>query len=365
MFDIEKARSAGNLRSLKKSQTNGKFIKINGQKLLNLASNDYLGIATNTDLRDEFLQIIKEKNLFFGGGASRLVYTASSEFDELESYFEGKFSGKKAIIFNSGYAANLGVISALCDEKTLFLADKLIHASMIDAFKLGGANFKRYAHLDYENLENLIKKNYDKFDNIIILSEAIFSMDGDESDISRLCELKNRFEKVKIYLDEAHSFFALNEFGSAKTANLDTKIDFILITLGKALGGEGGVMLCDEKTHQIIVNSARSLIYSTAIAPVNIAWTNFVLSKDFSFLRENLHKNCEFIGLSKTQICPFVIGDSQKTLKTSEKLAKFGYFIPAIRPPTVPQNSARLRISLRGDLEISDLANLKAILNEI
>lgn len=362
MIDIDSIKKSGNFRELKHSQTFCKFIDINGKLLLNLGSNDYLGIATNKALRDEFLEISKNKDYFFGSGASRLVYTSNFEFDKLENYFEERFCGKKATIFNTGYCANLSCISALSSSNTLFLCDKFIHASMIDALKISKANFKRYEHNDYEMLVKLIDKNYLKYEEIIILSEALFSMDGDSADLFKLCEIKKEYKKVKLYIDEAHSFFAQNEFGNAYSLDLYKDIDFLLFTFGKAVGSSGAVILSNKFYKDVFVNLARSLIFSTAIPSICVAWTNFVLSKDFSKNRENLKQNIAYLGLNDTHIQPFFTYKNDKTLELSKKLSQNGYFIPAIRPPSVPLNTSRLRISLRADIQKNELKRLKEIL---
>lgn len=362
MFDLAKAKEAGTYREFKRTSSFEKYVRFESGALLNLASNDYLGIATSRNLRDEFLETVSESDVFFGSGASRLVYNSSEAFFELEKWFETRFF-KKALLFNSGYAANLGTISSLADSHTLFIADKLIHASMIDALRLSQANFKRYPHGDMETLENLLERFHGEFNRIVILTEAVFSMDGDEADLKRLVALKKNYDNVKLYVDEAHSFFALHELGLCQAKAVDRDIDYILVTLSKALGGSGAVLLSDEETREVLVNSARSLIFSTAMPSVDVAWTNFILSKDFSVQRKNLRENVNFLGLGKTQICPFIVGENEKTLALSEKLREAGYFVAAIRPPTVPQGTARLRISLRGDILHSELERLKEILD--
>ncbi len=363
MFDLAKAKEAGTYREFKRTSSFEKYVRFESKTLLNLASNDYLGIATNRNLRDEFLETVADSDVFFGSGASRLVYNSSESFFLLEKCFEDRFEGKKALIFNSGYAANLGTISSLADSRTLFVADKLIHASMIDALKLSKASFKRYPHGDMDSLESLLERFHGEFDRIIILTESVFSMDGDEADLKRLVEIKKKHDNVKLYVDEAHSFFAIHELGLCKFRNLDKDIDFILVTLGKALGGSGAVLLSDEEMREILVNSARSLIFSTAIPSIDVAWTHFVLQKDFSRERENLLDSIRFLNLSQTQICPFIVGKNEKSIELSETLREAGYFVPAIRPPTVPQDTARLRISLRGDIFPRELERLKEILD--
>lgn len=361
MFSVQKSKQNDSFREIKNSYVYSKFINWQNKQLLNLGSNDYLAIATNLELRDEFLEICKQdSNLFFGSGASRLVYSSSDEFSKLEAWFQSKFNGKKALIFNSGYCANLSTINALADEKTMFLADKLVHASMIDGLR-GGANFKRYSHNDYEMLENLLDQNCCKYEKIIILTESIFSMDGDSADLQAIANLKKKYKNTMLYVDEAHSFFAINKLGSVAKAGLVKDFDFILITLGKAVGSSAAVILCDENFYDLLVNSARSLIYSTAIPPINIAWTNFVLNKNFDKQRENLQKNIEFFN-HDSHILPFILSDNKKALALSKTLFEAGYFVPAIRPPTVP--TARLRISLRADIKIKEIEGLKKILDE-
>lgn len=362
MFDLEKAKENGSYRELKRTETSGKFIRYGSRSLLNLASNDYLGIATNRFLRDEFLRTIPQTDLFFGSGASRLVYSSNGIFFDLEKNFECRFR-KKALLFNSGYAANLGTISSLADSGTLFIADKLIHASMIDALKLSRANFKRFAHNDTEALEHLVERHSREFARIVILTEAVFSMDGDSADLRRLVEIKQNYPNVKLYVDEAHSFFTLYENGLCKELGIAEDIDYILVTLSKALGGSGAVLLSDEETAQVLVNSARSLIFSTALPSIDVAWTNFVLSKDFSSERKNLRDSIQTLGLSSSQICPFIVGENQAATELAKSLSEAGFFVPAIRPPTVPEHTARLRISLRGDILSQELEPLKKILD--
>lgn len=365
MFNLQIAKDEKTLRELKNSSIFGKFIEFKGKKLLNLGSNDYLGIASNLDLRNKFLELCKDNNWFFGSGASRLIYTSSDEFDRLESWFENHFTGKKATIFNSGYCANLSCISALNSKNTLFLADKLIHASMVDALKLSGAKFKRYPHNDLKVLKEILQKEAYRYDKIIILTEAIFSMDGDSLDLINLVKLKKLYPNVMLYVDEAHSFFIRSHLGLANSIAVDQDIDFLLITLGKGVGSSGAVVLSSGFYKEIFVNSARSLIYSTALPGINIAFSNFILNKDFTEERENLEKNIAFLNLFDSHICPFLTYSNDLAIMLQNRLLQNGYFVPAIRPPTVAKGYSRLRISLRGDISTYEIENLKMILNEI
>lgn len=346
-----------NFRELKNTKISSHFIYYDNKKLINLASNDYLGIASSKALRDEFLASLGDE-LFFGSGASRLVYSASDEYNALESDFQARFKGKKALIFNSGYAANLATISALNDENTLFLADKLVHASMIDALK--STHFKRFAHNDANALARLLEQNQNKYKQIIVLCESLYSMDGDYAPLRDFRHLADSYGAL-LYVDEAHSFFALNELGECDKQGITS--DFMLITFSKALGGVGAVLLSDENTHKMLVNKARALIYSTALPSINIAWSRFILNKDFSARRAKLAKNIELLGLSSSAIAPFLCTSSSHALQACKMLAKHGYFVPAIRPPTVKQ--PRLRISLRADISSDEIQRFKGLLSEI
>lgn len=356
--ELEKIKENDNFRSLKTAGIQGAFIEIEGKKALNLASNDYLGIASDESLKKSFLEQISYKNIFFGAGASRLIYSAGDEYESLESWFDERFSPKRALIFNSGYSANFAFISCFGDKDTLFLADKLVHASMIDALK--SANYKRFKHNDASNLARLLEQNQGKYKQIIVLCESLYSMDGDFAPLSQFRELCDDFGAL-LYVDDAHSFFALSELGEC--ARQGIRADFLLFTLSKAVGGYGAVLLADEAVRDFLINKARSLIYSTAIAPVNASWANFVLNTDFSSRRENLRKNIEFLALSHSQIAPFICKSSAAALGLSKELLKHGYFVPALRPPTVKE--PRLRISLRADIATCNLAKLKEILHEI
>lgn len=364
MFNQKKLKKEKNLRKIKKSVAHGKFLNFNGKELLNLGSNDYLGIATNLSLRNEFLEICKNNNFFFGSGASRLIYTSNDEFDKLESYFKKNFTSKKATIFNSGYCANLSCISAINDKNVLFIADKLVHASIIDAFKLCGANHKRYPHNNYKILNDIIEKNYKIYEKLVVVTESTFSMDGDNADIQALVLLKKSYPNLMLYVDEAHSFFVRYPLGLCKYLALDENIDFLLITLSKGAGGTGAVILSSLEFKETFVNLARSLIYSTAIPSINIAWTNFILNKDLNQNREILEKNIEFLNLNDSHICPFITYSNELAIKLSDICFEHNYFVPAIRPPTVPKNNSRLRISLRGDISTSELKKIKEILYE-
>lgn len=359
--ELKALKEKSTFRKLRPAVLRGNFINFDITKkenwLLNLGSNDYLGIASDDELKNEFLETFCRDGLYFGAGASRLIYSGGDDYELLESWFEEQFKGKKALIFSSGYSANFAFISCFGDKETLFLADKLVHASMIDALK--SVSFKRFKHNDCADLERLLEQNRSNFKDIIVLCESLYSMDGDYAPLKEFKALCKKYG-AKLYVDEAHSFFALSKLGECEKQGI--KPDFMLVTLSKAVGGYGAVLLTDKYSKEYLINKARSFIYSTSLPPVNVAWAWFILGKDFSQRRKKLEKNVKTLALSNSQIAPFVVSSSQKAIELSKKLARLGYFIPALRPPTVKE--PRLRISLRADLDSGDLAFLKRFLDE-
>ncbi|WP_237931051.1 aminotransferase class I/II-fold pyridoxal phosphate-dependent enzyme, partial [Campylobacter jejuni] len=202
------------LRTLTPLKHENKFVYKQDHKLLNLVGNDYLYLASSKELKAEFLNTLKEQDLFFSSSSSRSLSGNFEIYEKLESFLKTKFKDKEILHFNSGYHLNISCIAALSSvSKTLFLTDKFIHASMIDGLRLGRADFFRFHHKDMNHLESLIQKHYENYENIIVLSEALFSMDGDFSDFKTLCELKRRYDKIKLYIDEAHSVGCFDEEG--------------------------------------------------------------------------------------------------------------------------------------------------------
>ncbi|EDP6317024.1 pyridoxal phosphate-dependent aminotransferase family protein [Campylobacter jejuni] len=374
---LEALEKNHNLRKLTSLKHEGNFVFKEGKKLLNLAGNDYLNLSSCKSLKDEFLDNVKEQDLFFSSSSSRSLSGNFTIYEELESFLKSKFKEKEILHFNSGYHLNISCIAALVSiPNTLFLVDKFIHASMIDGLKLGGAKFFRFHHNDMNHLENLIQKHYDHYENIIILSEALFSMDGDFSDFNTLIAFKEKYPKIKLYIDEAHSVGCFDEegLGLVKALNLEEKVDFIVFTFGKALASMGACIICDEKYKKFFINKARAFIYSTALPPINVAWTKFIFEK-MSELKEKreklqiignffknqlIEKNHQILG--DAYIISLVLGENQKTIELAKKLETNGIFAPAIKEPTVPKNTARIRFSLHAGLSKEDLKKVIELL---
>lgn len=344
------------------------YIFIEGNKYLNFASNDYLNISTKRELFNEFL----EQNSSLPSSASaRLLSGSSLEYKELESTLASLFNKEACLIFNSGYQCNIGVISALIEKKDVVFSDKLNHASIIDGMKLADGDFYRYKHLDYDHLEQLLEKKRNKYNRALIISESIFSMDGDIADIKKLIDLKKRYNCL-LMIDEAHAFSCYGMNLSGVSYNLD--VDIITATLGKALGSFGAFCVSNKYIIDYLINKSRSFIFSTSIPPINVAWSNWLLTKKQAVLlaQKNKLNNIsikanKLLGCSNsdTHILPVIVGSNDKTLLLSEKLKSEGYYIPAIRPPTVPDGSSRLRISLTADTKYEDFEKVIKIIHEL
>jgi len=342
-----------NLKIVEKKE--GPYIWISGKRLLNLASNDYLGLAGRLSLKD-LLPFLEEGD--FGAGAARLLSGNHAYYEELETFLEELY-GRPVLFFNSGYLANLAILTAFCGRHDGIFADKLVHASILDGAKLSGAKLFRFPHQDYEALEKLLFKKRATCKRALIVSESIFSMDGDKTDLKALLELKERFEAL-LFIDEAHAIGIRGRkgLGLAEEFGLGPEIDILLGTCGKALGSYGAFVVVSEKIlKDYLINKARPFIFTTALPPIILAATKKALSLLRSLEEERKHLRTislqmrKQLGLTEndTPIIPVIVGESKMALKLSQYLFEKGFYAPAIRPPTVPENTARLRLSLTAE----------------
>lgn len=351
----------------------GKWIEHNGQRMLNLSSNDYLGLANNLALRDEFLQKYGENLPHLTSSSSRLLTGSFPIYEDLEQLMAKRFRREAALLFNSGYHANIGILPAIANKKTLILADKLVHASLIDGIRLSEAKWFRYRHNDYAHLQQLIEKNHHLFERIIIVTESVFSMDGDCADLLFLQTLKQSFPKVLLYVDEAHAIGVLGEqgLGLAEQQGCIEHIDFLVGTFGKALASMGAYLICDQIIKDYLINTMRPFIFSTALPPFNVAWTHFLFEKlplfrqqrhhldtISQYLRQFLTDQLAVAMPSQSHIVPYILGDNGTTLTQAEQLQSQGYYCLPIRPPTVPQGTARIRFSLTATIKHEELQRL-------
>ncbi|MBJ9986601.1 8-amino-7-oxononanoate synthase [Acinetobacter sp. S40] len=371
---LDQLKQTGNLRQFNANQQHGAYIEIAGRRMLNLSSNDYLGLASHIQLREEFLDQQPIQRCYFSSSSSRLLTGNFAEYEQFEANLSRAFLGRAALLFNSGYHMNIGILPALSDNKTLILADKLVHASMIDGIRLSSAKYVRYRHNDLLHLTQLIEKYHDdaEVERIIVVTESIFSMDGDETDLAALVRIKQRFAKVMLYVDEAHAIGVRGEqgLGCAEQYKVIADIDLLVGTFGKACASIGGYLICDPIIRSYLINTMRPLIFSTALPPINVAWSDFILKKVMAANSErlHLHKISEYLQTeivakgysspSTSHIVPILIGPSQKAVEKSKNVQQHGFYAMPVRPPTVPQHSARLRISLTSLIQPDDLQRL-------
>ena len=375
---LDDLKQQGNLRQFTSHTQQGRSIHIGGHPMLNLASNDYLGLAANIQLREQFFDETPNDLRVMSSSSSRLLTGNFPEYEQLEASLSQAFAGRAALLFNSGYHMNIGILPALSDAKTLILADKLVHASIIDGIRLSAAKYVRYRHNDLVHLEQLLKKYHtdESFDRIIVVTESIFSMDGDETDLAALVRIKQQFAKVMLYVDEAHAIGVRGEqgLGCAEQYGVIAEIDLLVGTFGKALASVGGYLICHSIIRDYLINSMRPLIFSIAQPPMCMAWCNFIFQKvlDLKTQRQHLHAMSQYLQQalrskgfncpSTSQIVPVIIGESAKTVAKAQQLQQAGFYIMPVRPPTVPKNSSRLRICLSTQITQSDLDQLLPLL---
>ena len=320
--------------------------------IVDLSSNDYLGLAARTDLTERFFAEFAPGSLPMSASASRLLGARQRDFDSFEEILADCY-GRPALTFNSGYHANTGLVQALADKRSLIVADRLVHASIIDGIRLSGAPFERFRHNDYDHLERILAAKAGAFETLIIIAESVYSMDGDRADIDRLISVRDRYTgKALLYIDEAHAVGVLGPsgLGLAAASLAPGKVDIIVGTLGKA----------------------RSLIFSTALPPVNVAWSEFIFRHMLSMDSERRSLD-ELSGRLATvlhadapgHIRPLIVGDPRKAVAMSERLLELGFKVLPIRTPTVPPGTERLRFSLSAAIAPADIDALGRALQSV
>ena len=373
---LEKLSTQNQYRSIPDLVHQGRYIMREKRKMLNMSSNDYLGLASNENLRQSFLQQYGDNFPSFTSSSSRLLTGNFPVYTDLEQLIAQRFQRESVLLFNSGYHANLGILPALTTTKSLILADKLVHASMIDGIRLSQCEFFRYRHNDYEHLKNLLEKNAGKFDRTFIVTESVFSMDGDVVDLNYLVQLKKQFPNTYLYVDEAHAIgvYGKNGLGIAERANVIADIDLLVGTFGKALASMGAYVVCDQILKECLINQMRPLIFSTALPPFNVAWTHFIFERLPQFSKERAHleqlsaflrQEVEYrtqIMPSQTCIVPYILGENEATLAKAKDLQEQGYYCLPIRPPTVPKGTSRIRLPLTADMTMDEVKQFVACL---
>ena len=348
------------LRNLQDSQVEKQFIKQNGKKLLNFSSNDYLGINPGKIKHTQFQS------------SSRLVSGNDTSFSILEKKLSKHKSQEKSIIFPTGYMANLGIISSIANKQDTIFSDELNHASIVEACKLSGSKIKIFKHNDMGDLERKIEKTKGKK---LLITEGIFSMDGDWSRLDKISQLAEKHGIITI-LDDAHGDFVLGKDGkgTANFFNVEKKIDLYISSLSKGLGSFGGYVCGKKSLVDLCINTSKTFIYTSAL-PASI---NQYSLKRFNSNREKyrkklwekinlFHKRLEEIQLQTTstsQIIPIIIGKEKNTMEFSKFLRDNGIFAQAIRYPTVKKDQARIRISITGWLSNEEIEHSIQILEK-
>jgi glycine C-acetyltransferase/8-amino-7-oxononanoate synthase len=361
--ELRELRSRSLLRKLRtfESSQHTELIAPSGP-LLNFSSNDYLGLATEPALKEAAKAAIDQFGV--GSGASRLVCGTLSPHTKLEETI-ARFKGTEAALtFSSGYATAIGTLTALCAENDVLILDKLCHASLIDGARLSGAVLRVFPHNHLGKLESHLEWARNEYPDarVVIVTESIFSMDGDRALLAEIVEIKKRFEAL-LMVDEAHAVGVLGRNGRGLTdaLRLEGEVDIHMGTLSKALGGSGGYIAGSRRLIELLVNRARSFIYSTApppaVAAAATAAIEWMLTEAGEHRREQLWRNLALFGEEMPQlftggrkiqsaILPMVLGESLRAIEASERLLERGIFVPAIRYPTVAKDAARLRITL-------------------
>ena len=345
----------------------GPRVRIGGREVVCLCSNDYLSLAADPAVKAAAVEAIDRWGV--GAGASRLVSGTTSAHVELERRLAVFKGAEAAIVTSTGWAANQVAIAALAAEGDLVLCDKLDHASILDAALSCGARVRTYAHRDMGRLESLLSAYRAEYRRCLIVTDSLFSMDGDLAPLRELVTLKNRFD-AQLLIDEAHATGVLGAGGrgAAELLGVERDVDAVVGTLSKAIGAAGGFVAGPRALIGTIVNTARAFIYTTApppaicaaaMASLDIIETQpqrrIRLCELAGRLRDALHRAGLQTGESSSPIMPIIVGEAAAAVALSERLLERGFLVPAIRPPTVPRGTSRLRLSLCCGHEWSDL----------
>lgn len=342
------------------SSATGPTVQLSGRQVILLSSNDYLGLATHPDVIQAAVHATEQYGA--GAGASRLVCGTLPPHELLESSLAAFKHTEAALVFSSGYLANLGVITSLIGRGGLILADRLCHASLIDGCRQSGADFRIFRHCDSTHVESLLKRRPSNRPTLIV-TDGLFSMDGDLAPLPDLAALADRYGTA-LYVDDAHGTGIMGPTGrgTIEHFDLESKLPFHMGTLGKALGCSGAYVVGPRNMIDYLINTSRPFIFTTAPPPGTMAaaaaaldvvqreperrtrlWTN----------RHRLFEGFQRLGYRLTPtvspILPILVGDAAKTLAFAEQLLAHGIYAPAIRPPTVPDSTSRIRVTVTSE----------------
>ncbi len=375
--ELNKIKEAGLHRKLLPvSSGSAPKIMVDGKEVIMLASNDYLGFCSHPEIKKKAQDSIEKWGA--GSGAARLINGNLTLFDELEKRLAAFKNTEDALVFSTGYMANAGLLSALGTKEDIIYSDELNHASIIDGCRLSRATIKIYPHKNVKTLESFLKQE-SGYQNRIIVTDGVFSMDGDIAPVPDLLLLAEKYDATLI-IDDAHGTGALGKSGKGTLEHFEMENSsrtIILGTMGKAMGSFGAFVAGTKELKEYLINKSRSFIFTTALPPsvpaASIQALNIIEKKPaiISELKENasyMRKGLRSLGFntleSETQIMPVMIGSPADTVNMAKELFDKGLFIQAIRPPTVPENSSRLRLTVMATHEKSDLEKALSILEK-
>jgi 8-amino-7-oxononanoate synthase len=373
---LERGKLLRGLRRISSAQ--GPRVILNGRKVLNFSSNDYLGLAVHPKLREAAEKAFKDYGA--GVGASRLICGSVAPHHRLEEGL-AEFKGtERSLVFSTGYATAVGTIAALVSKSDVVVIDKLVHASIVDGARLSGARLRVFDHNELNDLERILKwaaQQRASGGQILVVTESLFSMDGDIAPLREIVELKDRYG-AWLMVDEAHAtgLFGANRTGLVEEFGLSGQVEVQMGTLGKALGSAGGYIAGARVLIDYLVNRARSFIFSTAppssVSAASLAGIEVVRSSEggklLERLRANVGKFCKESGTpaaaGNSPIVPKIIGAEENALSAAEALLEKGILVPAIRYPTVARGSARLRFTFSAAHSNEDVSKLARAMQE-
>lgn len=369
--ELARRQKAGQLRSLRTwAPGGGARVRAEGRALVNFSSNDYLGLASHPLVRARAVEFVEHYGA--GATAARLVCGSQPGFAQVEQTLARLKQTERALVLNSGYQANVSLLPALVDRRTLILLDRLCHNSLVQGALLGRGRLRRYRHGDLDHLRTLLAESAATYSRRVIVTESVFSMDGDVSDIDALVELAGAFDALLV-IDEAHATGVLGERGMGLTCG--KAVDLSVGTFGKALGSFGAYVACGETLWEYLVNCCSGFIYTTALPPAVLGAVDAALElvpqmdaqrqtllAHANYLRGALRAQGWDTGTATAQIVPLMVGAEGEALALNAYLEKNGVLAAAIRPPTVEPGRARLRLALSARHQPSDLDMLVELL---
>ena len=353
------------------SSRQGVRVVVDGRDVVSFSANDYLGLAGHPDLEAAAIEAMRRRGV--GTGASRLIIGNTDEHEDLEREIAAWLERPAVCLFNSGYAANTGVVPVIARAGDVILSDALNHASLIDGCRLARADVEVYRHLDLGDLERRLDEHRGAGKRCVVVTETLFSMDGDVVDVVALDALRRRYG-ASLVLDEAHALGAIGDGGRGIALPRGVVPDVLVGTLGKALGTFGAFAATTPAVAELLWNRARSLVFSTAmpaaIAAAARAAIHLASGRDGDARRARLAERVKEVrahprfGASTSAIQPLLIGDDAATMRVAERLLERGVYVQGIRPPTVPVGTSRLRVALSSEHAPDDVDRMLAELDD-